>query len=95
MSITRVIQVAQQLHQQGKTPSVALLKARLGKEVPLAQIIAGLKCWKESPDAVSTLSELPSVQQADTSGEELIREIRELKQQLEEMKALLKKLQSS
>ena len=44
-----IILIAQQLSLQGKTPTTALLKAHLPKDVSLPMIIQGLKMWRENP----------------------------------------------
>ncbi|NAW68397.1 hypothetical protein CAG54_11930 [Vibrio sp. V27_P1S3P104] len=40
--------VLTQLQQQGKQPTVALVKARLSSSVPMPAIIAAIKSWKNS-----------------------------------------------
>lgn len=40
--------VLEQLQQQGKEPSVALVKARLKTSVPMPAIIAAIKSWKSA-----------------------------------------------
>lgn len=45
-----IILMAQQLCKEGKTPTTALLKARLPKDISLPKLIKGLKMWKENPD---------------------------------------------
>ncbi|EIV1855006.1 hypothetical protein ACWOGY_003529 [Vibrio vulnificus] len=40
--------VLEQLQQQGKEPSVALVKTRLKTSVPMPAIIAALKSWKSA-----------------------------------------------
>ena len=50
-----IILLAQQISQEGKVPSIALLKARLPKNVPLPSIIQGLKLWKENPQKAVTV----------------------------------------
>lgn len=64
----QIILIAQQLSQEGKTPNIALIKARLPKNVPLPAIIEGLKLWQKNPqqsikaqlDEKSTESKKPS-----------------------------------
>ncbi|MFC3023074.1 hypothetical protein ACFODT_04455 [Vibrio zhugei] len=41
-------QVFTQLEQEGKTPSVALLKARLTTSVPMPALISAVRRWKSS-----------------------------------------------
>ncbi|MDE1309001.1 hypothetical protein L9W73_06775 [Vibrio aestuarianus] len=36
------------LHQQGKEPTVALVKARLTTSIPMPAIIAAIKSWKNA-----------------------------------------------
>ncbi|ENO1829757.1 TPA: hypothetical protein RQJ89_001116 [Vibrio vulnificus] len=40
--------VLEQLQQQGKEPSVALVKARLKTSIPMPAIIAAIKSWKSA-----------------------------------------------
>lgn len=46
----RIILIAQQIAQEGKTPNTAMIKARLPKNVPLPAIIQGLKMWQDNPN---------------------------------------------
>jgi hypothetical protein len=41
--------IANKLANQGKTPSVALIKSHLNQTVPLPKIIATLKNWQHDP----------------------------------------------
>ncbi|MER0333211.1 hypothetical protein ABRZ81_07935 [Vibrio vulnificus] len=40
--------VLEQLQQQGKEPSVALVKARLKTSIPMPALIAAIKSWKSA-----------------------------------------------
>ncbi|MDF2155550.1 hypothetical protein [Vibrio sp. CAU 1672] len=40
--------ILEQLHQQGKEPTVALVKARLQTPVPMPALIATIKSWKSA-----------------------------------------------
>lgn len=40
--------VLEQLHSEGKEPTVALVKARLSTPVPMPALIATLKSWKSA-----------------------------------------------
>ncbi|MCG9583239.1 hypothetical protein L1D13_03590 [Vibrio tubiashii] len=40
--------VLEQLHSEGKEPTVALVKARLSTSVPMPALITTLKSWKSS-----------------------------------------------
>jgi hypothetical protein len=46
----RIILIAQQIAKEGKTPNTAMIKARLPKNIPLPNIIQGLKLWQENPN---------------------------------------------
>ena len=48
----QILLIAQQLSKQGKVPNVAMIKARLPKNVPLPVIIEGLKMWQKNPQQV-------------------------------------------
>ncbi len=56
--VDQVLAVAKQITTSGKTPSVALLKSRLGNSVPMPMIIQGLQRFKslskEEVDALTT-----------------------------------------
>ena len=41
-------QVLEQLHREGKEPSVALVKARLSTSVPMPALITTIKSWKNA-----------------------------------------------
>lgn len=41
-------EVLEQLHQEGKEPTIAIVKARLASPVPMPALIATIKSWKSS-----------------------------------------------
>ncbi|WP_354623429.1 hypothetical protein [Psychromonas sp. MME2] len=45
----QILLIAEQISQQGKVPNVAMIKARLPKNVPLPLIIEGLRMWQKNP----------------------------------------------
>lgn len=47
MSIDTVLQIARQLHAEGKQPSVALIKARLPAPCPMPDVISGIQRWRQ------------------------------------------------
>ena len=65
MSIETVLHIAQQLHAEGKQPSVALIKARLPAPCPMPDVISGLQRWRQQ----SAPANQPS-QAADNPAEE-------------------------
>ncbi|TRX57067.1 hypothetical protein [Thalassomonas sp. M1454] len=60
--------IACQLAAENKTPSVALIKAKLSNNTPLAAIIKGLQYWQNNPEPqkIDTPKEKPVVE--DKSG---------------------------
>ncbi|GLR70846.1 hypothetical protein [Agaribacter marinus] len=56
--ISLVIECCLDLYEQGKKPSVALVKARLGKQVSLPAIVTGLKKWPNAPKKEAPLSNI-------------------------------------
>lgn len=57
MNITdEILACANQLANAGKKPTVALVKAKLTLQVPLATLITTLKNWQHQPDFVNVSS---------------------------------------
>ncbi|WCE30407.1 hypothetical protein [Vibrio sp. SCSIO 43137] len=73
------------LEQQGKQPSVALVKSKLSSNVPMPAIIAAIKNWKSSKP-------LPKVEIAAESGSAEER-IAQLEQQVAQLTARIKVLE--
>ena len=46
--------IANKLANEGKTPSVALIKSQLNRTIPLPTIIAVLKTWQHDPKFIQT-----------------------------------------
>jgi len=97
--------IANQLANNGKKPTVALIKAKLATPVPLPQIISTLKSWQHEPENCT----FPAPEVAEQSNDEesvenksvviptaelqaiIEQAIAPLKQELADIKALLKK----
>jgi len=47
-----ILIIANQLANQGKKPSVALIKTKISQPVPLPQLISVLKNWQHEPDFI-------------------------------------------
>lgn len=86
------------LQHQGKTPSIALLKARVGKQFGMPQLIEGLSQWRNNPqlaqqylDKVRFLQPANPVQQEQSSAVDINSEATEqpLQQQLDRIEAKL------
>ncbi|NVJ57897.1 MAG: hypothetical protein HWE19_16200 [Vibrionaceae bacterium] len=73
--------VLEQLHQEGKEPTVALVKARLNTSIPMPALITALKSWK-SANRVPKV-EIAAKQQSDQDRiRELEKQVAELQQRL-------------
>lgn len=73
--------VLEQLHQEGKEPTVALVKARLSTPIPMPALITALKSWK-SANRVPKV-EIAAKQQSEQDRiSELERQVAELQQRL-------------
>lgn len=96
-----ILTIANQLANQGKSPSVALIKTKLSSPAPLPVIISTLKSWQHDPDYISMKNsdeKTAKKQQDKTPLDEKIqqaiaqaiqKEIAPLHRELAEMKALL------
>ena len=47
-------QVAAQLQQEGKTPSLALFRARLAGRMPPQQLFSAYQSWRNTPQSLQT-----------------------------------------
>lgn len=45
-----IFAVARQLTREGKKPTVALVKSRLSRQVPMRELLEALKVWRHSPE---------------------------------------------
>ncbi|WDE06910.1 hypothetical protein SG34_008470 [Thalassomonas viridans] len=99
-----ILTIANQLANQGKSPSVALIKTKLSAPTPLPVIISTLKSWQHDPDYIKVkASDDNSVQKPaeNTALEQevqqavrqaLQQELAPLRSELAEVKALLQAL---
>ncbi|MGO1296823.1 MAG: hypothetical protein ACTMIA_05875 [Vibrio sp.] len=84
-------QVFTQLEQEGKTPSVALLKARLTTSVPMPALISAVRRWKSSARLpkveVSTqpITDAARITQLEQQVAELTQRLIQLEQQMEHL----------
>lgn len=51
MNIQNVLQHCQQMQAEGKSPSLGLLKARMGKGISMPILIQGLQAWRNGQQA--------------------------------------------
>lgn len=95
-----IYQIAAQLAAENKTPTVALIKARLSQSLPLAKVIKGLQTWQNNPKIAETSK--PEVKKTKTDNkssltmadvERLINQaIAPLQAEIKELKAKLTEL---
>lgn len=94
-----ILIIANKLANQGKKPSVALIKTKLSKPTPLPIIIQTLKSWQHDPEFISiTQNVLPKVQKTIKTSEsddislKIEQALLPIKTELDEIKILLHKL---
>ncbi|PWI34477.1 hypothetical protein DI392_05040 [Vibrio albus] len=78
-------QIMNALHQQGKEPTLALVKARLSSPVPMPALITAIKSWKNS-------KKVPKVEVARQEDSDQER-IRQLEQQVQELTSRIQALE--
>ena len=92
-----ILAIANKLANQGKKPTVALIKTKISQPVPLPQIISILKTWQHDPN----FTEITKVESADVtekhnSNEELSliinQAIQPLKDEVKALKLLVEQL---
>jgi len=80
-----ILVIANELANEGKKPSVALIKTRLTQTIPLPTIISVLKNWQHQPDySASTLTTNKKNKTKDGTIDNLIISKTELKQAIEQ-----------
>lgn len=91
--------LANQIANAGSKPSVALIKAKLNKKVPLPIIISTLKVWRHEPGLTTLPEESPNiteevntVQEADIFQQKLNEELAQMKREIIELKDMIKLL---
>lgn len=84
---SEITAVLEELSRQGKTPTVALVKARLTTPVPMPAIIAAIKSWKSA-------SRVPKIEVAAQTEPASEQRIAELEQQLAALIARVEKLEA-
>ncbi|MDX2368587.1 MAG: hypothetical protein QNK36_09340 [Colwellia sp.] len=94
-----ILILANQLANAGKKPTVAMIKAKLNKKVPLPVIISTLKVWQHEPSFISKpevkydMTEVTNtVAETDNFRQNLNDELAQMKQEIIELKQLVKQL---
>ena len=94
-----IIILANQLANAGNKPTVALIKAKLNKKVPLPVIISALKAWQHEPNFISIQKEKHDIteenntaKKTDNFRQKLNEELTQMKQEIIELKQMIKQL---
>jgi hypothetical protein len=69
---------ANQLANEGKKPTIALIKAKLSQRAPLTAIITALKNWQHQPEFIAPISDkefVSSSKATESKHSELIKEL--------------------
>ncbi|WP_448567502.1 hypothetical protein [Thalassotalea ganghwensis] len=66
-----ILCIANQLANQGKKPTVALIKPKLSQPVPLPSIVSALKTWTHQPErtAISPLNKLANISASNNNND--------------------------
>ena len=98
-TIEQIISIANQLANQGKKPTIALIKTQLTSPAPLPVIIATLKNWRHEPNNTPPLQPTADQQSSNENQhitlmiEQAVKQaITPLQQEIDDIKAILKKL---
>jgi len=88
-----IITIANQLANQGKKPSVALIKNKLSQSAPLPVIISTLKTWVHNPEKTQMVNKAVEESQAivpeQDINELIAKELQPIKDELAAVKHLL------
>jgi hypothetical protein len=96
-----ILILANQLANNGNKPTVALIKAKLNKKVPLPVIISTLKTWQHEPSFITLSENQPSNNEKEPEQSTIITsysdhalhtELACMKKEILELKVLVKQL---
>ena len=94
-----ILILANQIANKGNKPTVALIKTKLNKKIPLPVIISTLKTWQHMPNFISLPEEKHNMTETVNSSnsdplfaQELQNELAHMKEEILELKQLVKKL---
>jgi hypothetical protein len=89
-----VILICQQLHTKGIEPTTAMIRAKLGRPLPLPNIIQGLRRWQANPEQRAESPAPIKDRSANTNVNDAAAEIRELKSRVASLEGALTALQA-
>ncbi len=96
-----ILILANQIANKGNKPTVALIKTKLKKKVPLPVIISTLKTWKHEPSFIALPDEKHIITEKESANSstrtnsfehELHNELASMKKEILELKTLVKQL---
>lgn len=94
-----ILTLANQLANAGNKPTVALIKSKLSQKVPLPIIISILKSWQHEPNFISKADDKSNIAEVantsletDTFRQNINDELAGMKQEITELKQLIKQL---
>lgn len=82
-------EVLEQLHQEGKEPTIVIVKARLASPVPMPALIATIKSWKSSNRVPKIEIAAPAPLSSDDRIAQLESQIQVLTQRITSLEAKL------
>ncbi len=90
-----ILTIANKIANSGKKPTVALIKTKLSQTVPLPLLISALKTWQHDPEFISLSESKPQKnikprEEADPLHHALSEELKEMKQEIVELKLLMR-----
>ena len=83
--LEQVLAAAKNLTESGKTPSLALLKTKLGTSISMPILIQGLQQFKSMPKC--EIKDIPELKLTATLTTDTPSEIQQLKQEMRQLKA--------
>jgi hypothetical protein len=92
-----ILAIANQLANQGKKPSVALIKTKVSQPTPLPQIISVLKTWQHDPNFINVKvakakETIGEINNSDELSLMINQAIQPLKDEIKELKLLVQQL---
>lgn len=99
-SLEHICHQASLLQQEGKTPSLALLRSRLGKRLHPAELLQAFQQWKQLPATkrealshtlLSSIAPISSMQPIQATSE--AEQLEQLKQRVQQLETLVHELQ--
>ncbi|MGS2719938.1 hypothetical protein [Paraglaciecola aestuariivivens] len=95
--IDKIIKICSDLAQQGKTPTVALIRNHASQPLPIPVVIKGLQRWKTQPDVRKSNNTPVESQNLTTkpNNHSLTQRVAELEKQVKELKQIITHLTQS